>query len=198
MSTSADHPLAFLSRPKPGQRVCGDLCGAWLADGRRILAVADGLGHGPEAAEASAAAIAFFGQHLPRDIESGFLSCDQSLRTTRGVALAVAIVDIAQNRLTLASVGNIRVVLLRDGQELRLGGCRGIVGSGFRKLAPDVLPLKNADRLYLFTDGFPEDLPLHDILPGPCTPQEAVSRLIEGRTSGNDDAAVLAYFHQSA
>ncbi|WP_298597788.1 SpoIIE family protein phosphatase [Zoogloea sp.] len=198
MVSPAPPDLAYLAQPKHGQTVCGDACGAWLDAGRRVFAVADGLGHGPEAAEAATAAIAYLDRHLPRDIEAGFRGCDRSLRQTRGVALAVAIIDAEQNRLTLASVGNIRVVLLRDGRELRLGGCRGIVGSGYRQLAPDLLPLQPDDHLYLFTDGFPEDLPLRDILPGRCTPQEAVHRLIERYASGKDDAAVLAYFHRSA
>src|SRR5262249_39774698 len=43
--------------PKPGQLVCGDAWAALERDGRPLILVADGLGHGTEAAEASLAAV---------------------------------------------------------------------------------------------------------------------------------------------
>ena len=48
--------VLMLRLPKPGEQVCGD---AWAAaeEGSRLLfLVADGLGHGPQAAEAARAA----------------------------------------------------------------------------------------------------------------------------------------------
>ena len=195
MGDGYDHIYAHESRPKPGQTICGDRCGAWLADGKWTLAVADGLGHGPEAAAAAEAAITYFSQHLGEDIETGFKGCDKALLNTRGVALAIAIVDLANRQLTLASVGNIRAVLLRGPRELRLGGCGGIVGNGFNRLVPDILELEPGDRLFLFTDGFSEGIPLRDILAHQPAPCQTVRLLIDRFTTGTDDAAVLAYLH---
>jgi len=57
----ADHPIliGIAERPYPGETVSGDAYAVhWVGDACRI-AVIDGLGHGPEAAKASASAISF-------------------------------------------------------------------------------------------------------------------------------------------
>lgn len=187
--------LAHRSSPKPGQIECGDQCGAWIHGDKITLALADGLGHGPHAAIAANAAIAFIERHLDLDLEPLFNACNDALRNTRGVALAVAIVDQTQERLTLASVGNIRAALLQGNQEFRLGGCAGIVGGDFKRLAPDMMSLHPGDRLVLYSDGLPEFLALQEILAALHDPSSAVETLVEQYASGTDDVAAVAYFH---
>lgn len=197
LQPSASPRFAHCSCPKPGQQACGDQCGAWADDQRIILALADGLGHGPEAAVAASAAIAFVGAHHRLDLETLFNRCNEALRSTRGVALAVAVIDPHRQQLTLASVGNIRSVLLQGGKELRLGGCAGIVGGDFNRLAPDVLTLTPGDRLVLYSDGLPEFLPLAEILTAQPTPEDTTRVLVDHYASGKDDVSALAYFHRS-
>src|SRR5262249_37493236 len=58
-----DLDVGAVCLPKPGEEVCGD---AWAADqrpGRLLLIVADGLGHGPDAAAAAQKAVQVFHGH---------------------------------------------------------------------------------------------------------------------------------------
>jgi len=53
----AGHVVGRALRPAVGQQFCGDQIGYWWHGGRLTLAVADGLGHGPEAHQAAVAAM---------------------------------------------------------------------------------------------------------------------------------------------
>ena len=53
------------------------------ADGGVLVAVADGLGHGPEAASAAKTAIAVLEASDERELGARFLRCHERLRDTR-------------------------------------------------------------------------------------------------------------------
>ena len=52
--------------------VCGDMAGRWSRDGMEILAIADGLGHGRDAAVAAAAALELVAAWPGRDPSACF------------------------------------------------------------------------------------------------------------------------------
>ncbi len=52
--------IGAVSVPKPGEEVCGDSWAASAGSDETTLMVADGLGHGPDAAEASVEAVRLF------------------------------------------------------------------------------------------------------------------------------------------
>ena len=60
MAGSPPPRVCGLQAPKPGQEVCGDAWGCKLGDSRSTVVVADGLGHGPDAAAAARAAMEIF------------------------------------------------------------------------------------------------------------------------------------------
>lgn len=142
--------ISCSTRPYAGRIECGDRCGWWMTPERIVMAVADGLGHGPEAAYAAEIAMACIGAGLERSFDEIFAACDVRLRDTRGVALAVAVVTLGSGQLTISSVGNIRTVLLTSGKDCRFGGSRGIVGAGYARLTPEVRTLSRGDVLALF------------------------------------------------
>lgn len=184
----------YATRPLAGEVVCGDCCGVWLSDARTVLAVADGLGHGEAAAQAAQAAISCIEENLARSCEEMFARCDERLIGTRGAALAVAIIEPASGRLTVATVGNIRVLLLCESRELRLDGGRGIVGAGYQNLMPETLALDDGNILAMFSDGLDEFPPIR----GYCadrfaSAQDQAEDILEHCAHGADDAAVLIY-----
>jgi len=190
--------IGYATRPMVGESICGDRCGWWSSGERIVLAVADGLGHGPEAAYAAEAALACIADRLDGSCESFFADCDVQLRSTRGVALAVAIIELANGQLTIGTVGNIRALLLHDSRDLRLGGARGIVGAGFAKLAPETLVLAPGDVLTLFSDGLDEFPPLRAFFnESVSSASDQAQAILEREARSNDDAAVLVYRHEA-
>ncbi|WPL15916.1 Stage II sporulation protein E (SpoIIE) [Thiorhodovibrio winogradskyi] len=196
--------LSSALRPLPGESACGDQLDAWLIDTGLRLAVADGLGHGPEAQRAAVTALDELRQASPGlELAELFARCDQALIGTRGVALAVVDVRPDAGQVLHASVGNVRTLLIHQDKVRRLGGARGIVGAGFRALRPERFVLAPGDWLVLYSDGIAENADLAtalaeaDLEPDPNhVPENSLaSRLLARWASDRDDASLLLYRH---
>ena len=88
--TSGPVEAGVVRIPAPGEHVCGDNWSLVPRDGRWLLLVADGLGHGPQAMEAADAAVSVLAA-APDGPPSRLLErMHQALRVTRGAAAALA------------------------------------------------------------------------------------------------------------
>ncbi|WP_432057529.1 SpoIIE family protein phosphatase [Streptomyces sp. bgisy022] len=130
---------------------------AWHRSGDRCtLLLADGLGHGTQAARASTAAVEALRQwaHLPPGEILGRLH--EALTGTRGAAVAVAQVDTRTERLRFSGIGNVGA-RLREGDRWRALLSRpGIVGVHRPgRVREDDLPWTGDSLLILHTDGLP-------------------------------------------
>ncbi|MEV0934813.1 ATP-binding SpoIIE family protein phosphatase [Streptomyces phaeochromogenes] len=142
--------------PFAGAEFSGDAW-AWVRSGHRTtLMLADGLGHGPDAARASSAAVEALRRsgHLPPAELLRYL--DAELRPTRGAAVAVAQLDTETGRLTFSGIGNIGA-RLRTGEGWRpLLSRPGIVGAHRPTTIPEHHATWGADcLLVLHSDGLP-------------------------------------------
>ncbi|MEU7658106.1 ATP-binding SpoIIE family protein phosphatase [Streptomyces lincolnensis] len=130
---------------------------AWARAGDRVtLMLADGLGHGPEAARASTAAVEALHRaaHLPPS--EALVHLDTALRGTRGAAVAVAQVETRAGLLRFAGVGNIGARLWEGAGWRSLLSRPGIVGVHRRAtLREDRLPWAADRMLILHSDGLP-------------------------------------------
>ena len=89
-----------------GEVVSGDAWDIRVEDGHATVIVADGLGHGPVAAEAAAEALKVF--ESARGSSAAILERAHPLmRVTRGAAVTLATVDANAGTITDASAGNI-------------------------------------------------------------------------------------------
>lgn len=114
--------------PVNGEQVCGDAWGCVLHDDGVTMMVADGLGHGLLAHEASKAAVAQLEKH-PEDAPGRLLeSAHAALRATRGAAIAVARCDFRKREIRYAAVGNIVGAIVGAGPTRRMISHAGIVG----------------------------------------------------------------------
>lgn len=185
-------------RPHHQETECGDQAAWWDTPDRLVVALADGLGHGADAALAARVAIQTVARHAHDTCCEIFEACNEALRHTRGVALTVAIIDSHSSNMQLASVGNIRNRLLTRQRSLHFGSARGIVGAGYHRLTPETVNLQAGDWLVLFSDGIDE---LADFRPhlvqeactGQVTPRAA--ELLSAYASESDDASLLIYQH---
>ena len=142
--------------PYAGAEFSGDAW-AWVRAGRRTtLMLADGLGHGPDAAHASSAAVEALRRscHLPPAEVLRHL--DAELRRTRGAAVAVAQLDAGTGRLCFSGIGNIGA-RLRTGDGWRpLLSRPGIVGAYRPTTIPEHhVPWGDDCLLVLHSDGLP-------------------------------------------
>ncbi|MFE9675705.1 SpoIIE family protein phosphatase [Streptomyces sp. NPDC006259] len=136
---------------------CSGDAWTWVRDGDLLtLMLADGLGHGPQAAHASTAAVDELHRsaHLPP--AEILHRLDTALRGTRGAAVAVAQLDARSELLRFAGIGNVGA-RLREGDSWRhLLSRPGIVGVHRPTRLPETVAPWAADRLLvLHSDGLP-------------------------------------------
>jgi phosphoserine phosphatase RsbX len=156
---------ATATRTRPGERVAGDLAVVASAPAGALIAAADGLGHGPEAARAARAVLREVS--VPEaDVAAVAKRCHRALRPTRGAALSLGFVARAAE-LTWLGVGNVEGRLLHAqtaglGAHESLVPSPGLPGHDLPELRPETLPLARGDVLIFATDGvdqcFADDL----------------------------------------
>lgn len=185
------------TRPLPGQIESGDIHFIERTAAGWMLAVADGLGHGPDAAAASRALVEVLDQHAEEPLIDLIRRCHERLRTTRGIAISLASIEMASSTLTWIGIGNVEGVLRHitpsssQIQYITLRG--GIVGYRLPELQPSMLPLTDGDILVLATDGIREGF-AEAIAPqySPQDPPQTIAeRILAGYAKPNDDALVL-------
>ncbi|MEV6836554.1 SpoIIE family protein phosphatase [Streptomyces sp. NPDC051133] len=134
----------------------GDAWSCVRSGSRLTLLLADGLGHGAKAAQASGTAVAELHRagHLPP--AEILHRMHPALRPTRGAAVAVAQLDTETRELAFAGVGNTGARLHTAGAWEHLVSHPGIVGAQFPATVPvRRLPWRAGSLLVLHSDGLP-------------------------------------------
>jgi anti-sigma regulatory factor (Ser/Thr protein kinase) len=147
------YELGAVCVPLQGEEVSGDSWGAAVhADGVTIM-VADGLGHGLQAHDASKAAIETL-EKYPTDSASRLLAAAHgALRVTRGAALSVARCDFNKREVIYAGAGNISGVLVGPGGRRQMISHAGIVGHKVHSMRELTYPWARDDLLIMHSDG---------------------------------------------
>ncbi|PTH83690.1 phosphatase [Streptomyces sp. A244] len=182
--------------PYGGAEYSGDAWG-WVRAGDRVtLMLADGLGHGPEAARASSAAVTALHRWAHLSPAEALRRLHDALRDTRGAAVAVAQLDLSAGRLRFAGIGNVGARLRTGGAWRALLSRPGIVGVH----RPATLREEEADwtddpLLILHTDGLPSRwTPPSGPVPTPADPAVTAAVTIRDASSPalpvRDDTAV--------
>lgn len=143
-----------VSVPLAGEEVCGD---TWAVrqtgTDRARLMVADGLGHGEFAADASRKAAEIFGRGDQLSLLELLDTMHQAMRGTRGAAVAVADIDLAAGRVVYAGVGNVASEIFHHEQSASLVSLNGTVGAQFRKAQEFSYAWKKGASLMMHSDG---------------------------------------------
>jgi hypothetical protein len=157
-----------------------------------LLAVIDGLGHGPEAAAAAREGAAVLRAHSLLPLEELFERCHEAMRQTRGAVMTLVALDAKSSSIDWCGVGNVDAVLLRAESGRRpeaIASRGGVVGYRLPPLSVKRLPVANRDLLVLATDGIRSGFAEAIDLDG--EPQFIADGVLAGYAKGTDDALVL-------
>src|SRR4051794_27460503 len=127
--------LGVVCQPKPGEEVSGDDWGLNEQERGYTVAVADGLGHGPDAHKAARMAIETLFRDPQGSSPAALLeSMHNATRATRGAAIGVCELHTSQRLCRFAGVGNIACAVIVDAKARHMVSHNGIVGHSVRKI----------------------------------------------------------------
>lgn len=176
-----------------GEAESGDAHVVAPFEGGALVAVLDGLGHGPEAAEASLEAVRVLSAHAGEPLVALVGRCHEALRRTRGAVLAAASF-LTAGSMEWVGVGNVEGLLLRRAGAPRrareaLASRGGVVGYQLPPLRTATLPVAAGDTLVFATDGLRSAFV--EALTPAASPRELADALLARYARGTDDALVL-------
>ncbi|MBO0694409.1 MAG: SpoIIE family protein phosphatase [Acidimicrobiaceae bacterium] len=186
---------AVAARALPGEPLSGD-AHVVVSDADQVtLAVIDGLGHGPIAAQAADIAVQTI-RGLPGErIEVILERCHQALSKSRGAAITCLQVGLVDGSATWLGVGNVDAWILRRdvvgtlARESALPA-GGVVGLQMPALRPRSVRLRGGDVIIMVTDGVAPSW-IEAVRPG--RPPAATARhILDDHCRPGDDALVLA------
>jgi anti-sigma regulatory factor (Ser/Thr protein kinase) len=182
----------------PGESVCGD---TWelVQDGANAAVImADGLGHGPLAAEAARAATTVFRRHaggLPSQVLG---QVHLGLKSTRGAAVAMARLDRQEGSMVFCGAGNITSRLISGVEDRTLISQNGTAGLQIRALQDVRYDWPAHALLIMHSDGITTRWHLGDV-PGLLQhhPSVVAAWILRDHLRGRDDATVVVVRRQS-
>src|ERR1051326_3311019 len=184
------------SHAQAHQSECGDAFTIQPIPSGFLVAAIDGLGHGRDAARAAKRAVDCIDRSAGLTLPDIFRECHQALVGSRGAAISIAQIDMAEHRLAWVGVGNVEGVVLNPvayhaanwrSDTLVVRG--GVVGYDMPHLQIAHVNFGLGAVLVFATDGIRQGFS-SEIRAG-RPPQETADRIMSGYDRGTDDALVL-------
>jgi negative regulator of sigma-B (phosphoserine phosphatase) len=178
--------------PMEGERRSGDIAVFSPTAAGGLACLIDGLGHGPEAADAAemcAGVVQENAEAPPRELLE---LCHDALRDSRGAVMTVAWFDLERLSLSWTGVGNVDARLVRPGPApkedvaLVFGG---VLGYRLPQIRPATMELGRGDMLVMITDGI--ETAISSALEGGGAAQAMADRIFAMHGKGNDDALAV-------
>jgi anti-sigma regulatory factor (Ser/Thr protein kinase) len=140
--------------PKRGEEVSGDAWDVVHGPGRCAVLLADGLGHGADAAIAASEAIRLFRANPWSPPAETLERIHAGLRATRGAAVAVAVIEPEPGIVLYAGLGNIAgQVLAHDARARSMVSHHGTAGHDARRIGEFQYPWSHGSSLVMHSDG---------------------------------------------
>jgi hypothetical protein len=203
LSSGAAGPIEWgvAGRALGGADVSGDLHLVAPHAAGLLVAVADGLGHGPMAALAARTAMTVLAGHAGGSVTELMTLCHEALRPTRGAVLSIASFDVTAGTVVWLGVGNVEGVMIRregsareSRKALLLRG--GVIGHRIPPLRAATLSTRIGDVLIFATDGIAAGFAA--IETGDRPPQDLADEILRRCGKDTDDALVLVARYRGA
>jgi serine phosphatase RsbU (regulator of sigma subunit) len=192
VTSNGDSSASIYRRPCAGEIVSGDAGVIVQQDDGMFIAIADVLGHGPEANILAEETAAYLSEAAGPALVDLMLELHGRLRGTAGAAVALAYLDGTPGRLRYVGVGNTRCRRFGSADS-RLVSRDGTVGLHLSTPREQSLQLQAGDLVLLTSDGVKESFGVEDY-PGLLGDSPAVvARLVVQRFGKDyDDATCVA------
>jgi anti-sigma regulatory factor (Ser/Thr protein kinase) len=187
--------VAIMGRPCPGEGISGDDSFYVQSESGFFAAVADGLGHGPEAREASNRAV----ETLIANAESGLAqvvtTLNRELAATRGCAMSIVRFNKHDRAIECTSLGDVHAHIYKLREANFFASTPFIVGDG--ELPKQRIRIEKGIAepgavLVMFSDGLKSRTSLKGQLEVLRQPAIAIAQhLLENDSRPDDDALVL-------
>lgn len=173
----------------PGERVCGDAWAFALEGDRVTMIVADGLGHGPDAAAASSEAVDAFAEEPLAAPRSLLERVHARLRTTRGAAVMMLEADAAAGTVRSAGAGNVMGRLISGTADRTVLSQHGTAGMTIRTPEETTTAWPPHALLVVCSDGIATRWQADVLMPVlGRDPAIAAAILVRDHCRGRDDA----------
>jgi serine/threonine protein phosphatase PrpC len=183
--------VGAVSLAAPNEIVCGDGWSFALDGERTALLVADGLGHGPDAAEAAAVAQEAFAEDPFAGPRQVLERLHRALRRTRGAAVMVLQADAAADTIRSAGAGNVVARLVSGVADRSILCQHGTAGVTIRSPEETVTAWPPHALLVVCTDGIETRWKAETLVPVlGRDPALAAALLVRDHSRGRDDATV--------
>jgi phosphoserine phosphatase RsbX len=184
--------VSSYQKPKKGNDLCGDSFYVKETEDYLICAVADGLGSGKLAKEASSAATDIIDNHHGESVEQLMHLCNEGLRYTRGAVIAIVKVDYKNHTVSYSGVGNIRFMISAERQR----AIHPLPKVGFLAGKPERFKVQDFKfekelMLMLYSDGMDIHKESRSLLSKMISPKESVIFISGLPQNINDDATCI-------
>ena len=147
---------AVAGEPYPGELISGDDAICLRSETGFLAAVCDGLGHGPEAREASRKAVEAIARLRDLDLREIVLAVNSEISGSRGCALSIARFEEQRAMLQCVSAGDVRSQLYHVRDAHFFTSTPLVVGEGgllMRRLRVEEATVAPGSVFAMFTDG---------------------------------------------
>ena len=148
-----DPLVAGIAIPHPGERFCGDAWSYHQDNKKSLVILADGLGHGRDAAVAADEAVAVCGSRLDRSPGEILSYINDALKKTRGAVAGIAAIDHSTRILTYAAVGNIAASVISRQTSRSLVSHSGTLGVASPRIQEFQMDWLQDSVLIMHSDG---------------------------------------------
>ncbi|PYZ95467.1 phosphoserine phosphatase [Alteribacter lacisalsi] len=187
-----DMEVTSFHTAKKGNWCSGDAYYISSDDDYVICAVADGLGSGEEAMEASSAVIRCIEEHEDESVEELMARCNNVLLNTRGAVLTIIKLDIPSKEIVYSNIGNIGCIFYPpSGKLVRPIPSRGYMSGRRQKFKSQRIQYEKGTTFILYSDGLRFDPVFHAFMNGMPSTEKAMQQVIDSMTDQSDDTTIL-------
>ena len=187
--------IAIMGSPFPGEAISGDDAAVCQSDSRFIAAVSDGLGHGPEARDASNQSIEVLTHNRELGLEHILTKLNEQLGRTRGCVMSIVRFDKVSGICESVSVGDVHSHLYKLREAHLFTATPLVLGTdqlSKLRVRVETTKVEPDSVLVMFTDGLKSRTTIKgqlDLLRQPAI--NIAQHLLENHSRPDDDALVL-------